>query len=196
MTLSVQNTVINAQDIFAKKQEQEWIDKAKAGDRQAFNHLYLESIGKVYALCLRMLSSRDQAEDVAQEVFVQVWLKLENFRGDAKFSTWLHAVATNTVLTHMRKQKNWLQKVFSIEDQPQAEPAGNEIQDLSDLDKLILRLPEKARVVFVLFAVEGYRHEEIATMLNMAVGSSKSHYHRARNLLKDWLEAQESLNDE
>ncbi|KGK00801.1 RNA polymerase sigma factor [Thalassotalea sp. ND16A] len=196
MTLSAQNTVINAQDIFAKKQEQEWIINAKAGDRQAFNHLYQENIGKVYALCFRMLSSRDQAEDVAQEVFVQVWLKLENFRGDAKFSTWLHAVATNTALTHMRKQKNWLQKVFSIEEQPQAEPAGNEIQDLSDLDKLILRLPEKARVVFVLFAVEGYRHEEIATMLNMAVGSSKSHYHRARNLLKDWLEAKESLNDE
>lgn len=185
--MSAPSTVINAEDVFAQKQEQEWITNAKAGDRQAFNHLYKLHLGRVYALCLRMLSNRDQADDVAQEVFVQVWLKIENFRGDAKFSTWLHSVATNTVLTHMRKQKSWVQKVFSIEDNPQAEQAGNEIQDLSDLDKMILRLPERARIVFVLFAVEGYRHEEIATMLNMAVGSSKSHYHRARTLLKEWL---------
>nr|WP_068544516.1 RNA polymerase sigma factor [Thalassotalea crassostreae] len=178
---------MDAKQVFAEKQELEWILQAKQGDRQAFNHLYQLHIGRVYALCYRMLSSADQAEDVAQEVFVQVWLKMDNFRGDAKFSTWLHSVATNTVLTHIRKQKNWLQKVFSIEEQPQAEQAGNEISDLSDMDKMILRLPEKARLVFVLFAVEGYRHEEIATMLNMAVGSSKSHYHRARNLLKEWL---------
>lgn len=185
--MSAPNTVIDAKDVFAQKQEQEWIATAKAGDRHAFSQLYHLHIGKVYALCLRMLTNRDQAEDVAQEVFVQVWLKLENFRGEAKFSTWLHSVATNTVLTHMRKQKNWVQKVFSIEDQQHLEQAGNEIEDLSDLDKLILRLPEKARIVFVLFAVEGYRHEEIAAMLNMAVGSSKSQYHRARNLLKEWL---------
>ncbi len=186
--MSGQSTVINAQDVFANKQELEWISHAKNGDRRAFSQLYHLHIGKVYALCLRMLSSKDQAEDVAQEVFVQVWLKLEKFRGESKFSTWLHSVATNTVLTHIRKQKNWMQKVFSIEEQPHMEAAGNEIQDLSDLDKCIVRLPEKARIVFVLFAVEGYRHEEIANMLNMAVGSSKSHFHRARNLLKEWLQ--------
>ncbi|QBY06136.1 RNA polymerase sigma factor [Thalassotalea sp. HSM 43] len=173
--------------MFAQKQEGEWIAAATLGDRQAFAKLYELHIGKVYALCLRMLTNREQAEDVAQEVFVQVWQKIGSFKGDAKFSTWLHSVATNTVLTHMRKQKSWVQKVFSIEEQVNTEPAGNEIQDLSDIDKAILRLPEKARLVFVLFAVEGYRHEEIATMLNMAVGSSKSHFHRARNLLKEWL---------
>ena len=185
--MSGQSTVIDAQDVFAAKQEQEWINNAKSGDRSAFSHLYNLHVGRVYALCLRMLSHKDQAEDVAQEVFVQVWLKLDKFRGDSKFATWLHSVATNTVLSHIRKQKNWMQKVFSIEEQPSLEAAGNEIQDLSDLDKCILRLPEKARLVFVLFAVEGYRHEEISTMLNIAVGSSKSHFHRARNLLKEWL---------
>lgn len=186
------NTVIDAKNVFVEKQEQEWITLAKNGDRSAFNQLYQMHINKVYALCLRMLSNREQAEDVAQEVFVQVWLKLEKFRGDSKFSTWLHSVATNTVLTHIRKQKTWVQKVFSIEDQPAAaqelEAVGSEIQYLSDLDKCILRLPEKARLVFVLFAVEGYRHEEIASMLSMAVGSSKSQYHRARRLLREWLE--------
>ncbi|WP_371186835.1 RNA polymerase sigma factor [Thalassotalea maritima] len=183
----MENTVIDAQQVFVDQQEQDWISAAKIGDRQAFAKLYHLHVGKVFALCLRMLSCREQAEDVTQEVFVQAWLKMENFRGDSKFSTWLHSVATNTVLSHMRKQKSWLQKVFSIEDKPMLEQAGNEIENLSDLDKAILRLPEKARLVFVLFAVEGYRHEEIANMLNMAVGSSKSHFHRARQLLKEWL---------
>ena len=186
--MSRHSSVINAEDVFAKKQEQEWITNAQQGDRSAFNHLYTLHIGRVYALCLRMLANKEQAEDVSQEVFVQVWLKLEKFRGESKFSTWLHSVATNTVLSHIRKQKNWVQKVFSIEDKPLAEPVGNEIQDLSDMDKHIMRLPEKARLVFVLFAVEGYRHEEIAAKLNIAVGSSKSQFHRARNLLKEWLQ--------
>ncbi len=190
--MSDQSTVIDAQDVFAQRQEQEYIEKAKQGNRQAFHHLYQLHIGRVYALCLRMLSNKEQAEDAAQEVFVQAWLKLALFRGDSKFSTWLHSVATNTVLIQMRKQKNWLQKVLSIEEQaPSIEALTQQgvcMHDLSDIDKCVLRLPEKARLVFVLFAVEGYRHEEIAIMLNMAVGTSKSHYHRARNLLKEWLQ--------
>ncbi len=179
--------MIDAQQLFASKQEQEWIELAKNGDRQAFQQLYLLHIGRVYALCMRMLAQRDQAEDVAQEVFVQVWLKLKNFRGDSKFSTWLHSVATNTVLSHLRKQKNWMQRMFSIEETHTTEPTINEHPELSDLDKTIMKLPEKARLVFVMFAVEGYRHEEIASMLNIAVGSSKSHYHRAKKLLQEWL---------
>ena len=95
-------------------------------------------------------------------------------------------LATNIVLAHLRKQKNWLQRVFSIEDQPQLEE-GVEMPDLPELDKQIMKLPERARLVFVLFAVEGYRHEEIANMLNMAVGSSKAQYHRARTLLREWV---------
>ncbi len=184
--------MIDAQQVFAHKQELEWISQAQGGDRQAFNHLYQRHIGKVYALCLRMLSNKEQAEDVSQEVFMQVWTKLDNFRGDSKFSTWLHSVTTNTVLSHIRKQKNWIQKVFSLEEQPpslqELEAKTHGITDLSDIDKGIMRLPEKARLVFVLFAVEGYRHEEIAKMLEIAVGSSKSHYHRARNLLREWLQ--------
>nr|WP_246034092.1 sigma-70 family RNA polymerase sigma factor [Thalassotalea mangrovi] len=179
--------MIDAKQLFASKQEQEWIELAQNGDRQAFQQLYQLHIGRVYALCVRMIADREQAEDVAQEVFVQVWLKLDKFRGDSKFSTWLHSVATNTALSHLRKQKNWLQRVFSLEEAANSEPVINDHPELSDLDKTILRLPEKARLVFVLFAVEGYRHEEIANMLDMAVGSSKSHYHRAKKLLQEWL---------
>ena len=171
--------------------EAEWIAKAKQGSQGAFFQLYQLHHKRVYALCWRMLADKDSAEDACQEVFVVLWQKITNFRGESKFSTWLHSVATNVVLGHLRKQKNWLQRVFSIEDQgvetlEQAELLTDN-SGIDELDKHIARLPERARLVFVLFAVEGYRHEEIATMLKMAVGSSKSQYHRARTLLKEWL---------
>jgi len=148
---------------------------------------------RIYALCWRMLADKDSAEDVCQEVFVVLWQKINSFRGESKFSTWLHSVASNVVLGHLRKQKNWLQRVFSIEDQGENTQALertvplDDTSGLDDLDKHIAKLPERARLVFVLFAIEGYRHEEIANMLNMAVGSSKSQYHRAKSLLKEWL---------
>jgi RNA polymerase sigma-70 factor (ECF subfamily) len=185
--------VIDAQNMFASSQEQDWIAQAKQGSQTAFYQLYQLHHRKVYALCWRMLADKDSAEDVCQEVFVVLWQKINNFRGESKFSTWLHSVASNVVLSHLRKQKNWLQRVFSIEDQSHDVQVTEEFVSLEDsseldnLDKHIARLPERARLVFVLFAVEGYRHEEIANMLNMAVGSSKSQYHRAKTLLKKWL---------
>lgn len=173
--------------------EQVWIAQAKQGSQSAFYQLYEKHHKRVYALCWRMLADKDSAEDVCQEVFVVLWQKINNFRGESKFSTWLHSVATNVVLGHLRKHKNWLQRVFSIEEQGTnvVEPSVNLTDDstLTILDQHIARLPERARLVFVLFAVEGYRHEEISTMLKMAVGSSKSQYHRARNLLKESLTA-------
>ena len=187
--------IIDAANVFTAdaeiQQEQQWIAKAKEGDQQAFHHLYLRYHRKIYALCWRMMADKDSAEDVCQEVFVQLWQKINHFRGESKFSTWLHSVATNIALGQLRKQKNWLQRVFSIEEQPVEEQAvdpelGKSTQ-LSVLDRNIAKLPERARLVFVLFAVEGYRHEEISKMLGMAVGSSKSQYHRAKTLLREWL---------
>ena len=181
--------VIDASNAFVANEEQQLINSAKQGSQQAFHQLYEMHHRRIFALCWRMLSDKDIAEDVCQEVFVQVWQKLNNFHGNSKFSTWLHSVATNIVLGHLRKNKSWLQRVFSIEDQI-VEEAGTEMEGLSELDKHIMKLPERARLVFVLFAVEGYRHEEIANMLSMAVGSSKAQYHRARTLLKDWVEVE------
>lgn len=179
-------SVIDAKTRFVVDEEQQWITEAKNGDQSAFHQLYLKHHRRIYALCFRMLADKDSAEDVCQEVFVQLWQKIGNFRGESKFSTWLHSVATNVVLNHIRKQKSWVQRVFSIEDQG-VEDAVVEMPELTNLDKQILKLPERARLVFVLFAVEGYRHEEIAKMLNMAVGSSKSQFHRAKSLLKEWV---------
>jgi RNA polymerase sigma factor (sigma-70 family) len=171
-------------------EERATIRLAQQGDQQAFYQLYQKYHRKVYAICWRMLADKESAEDVCQEVFVQLWQKITNFRGESKFSTWLHSVTNNIVLGHLRKHKNWLQRIFSIEDQT-IQDIGVEMEDntgLTTLDKHIARLPERARLVFVLFAIEGYRHEEIAKMLNMAVGTSKAQYHRARGLLREWVE--------
>ncbi|MBA6263888.1 sigma-70 family RNA polymerase sigma factor [Colwellia sp. Bg11-12] len=171
-------------------EERATIRLAQQGDQQAFYQLYQKYHRKVYAICWRMLADKESAEDVCQEVFVQLWQKITNFRGESKFSTWLHSVTNNIVLGHLRKHKNWLQRIFSIEDQT-IQDIGVEMEDntgLTTLDKQIARLPERARLVFVLFAIEGYRHEEIAKMLNMAVGTSKAQYHRARGLLREWVE--------
>jgi RNA polymerase sigma factor (sigma-70 family) len=173
-----------------RDEERATIRLAQQGDQQAFYQLYQKYYRKVYAICWRMLADKDNAEDICQEVFVQLWQKITNFRGESKFSTWLYSVTNNIVLGHLRKHKNWLQRIFSIEDQT-IQDIGVEMEDntgLTTLDKHIARLPEGARLVFVLFAIEGYRHEEIAKMLNMAVGTSKAQYHRARGLLSEWVE--------
>lgn len=164
------------------------IERVKSGDQAAYTLLYQLHINRVYGLCLRLVADQVFAEDVAQEVFVQVWHKINTFDGRSQFSTWLYSVATNIAINHLRKQKNWLQKVVSIEQVGMDEEAANDCEGLNGLDKLIVRLPERARIVFVLFAIEGYRHEEIAKQLGIAIGSSKAQYHRARQLLQQWYE--------
>ena len=187
-----QGNVVAAQHKFATKSEWDLIKAVQGGDKQAYNRLYQEYIGQVYGLCLRLTGEKMLAEDAAQEVFIQLWRKIGNFKGDSKFSTWLHTVTSNITISYIRKQKGWLQKMFNIEDYvamnggsglPEAEESSSSV----DIESYVARLPERARLVFVLHAIEGYRHEEIATMTNMAVGSSKAQFHRAKQLLKEWM---------
>ena len=96
--------------------------------------------------------------------------------------------SSNIAISYIRKHKSWFQKVVSFEQSGMDEQSAADCDGFNGLDKLVLRLPERARMVFVLHAIEGYRHEEIASMLDMAVGSSKSQFHRARQLLKEWYE--------
>lgn len=179
--------VINAEDRFLDKHEQELITATKSGDRHAFKQLYEQHCGRVYALCYRITADRSLAEDATQEVFIQVWRKIQDFRSESKFSTWLHSVAVNSTLTYMRKQKGWVSRFVNLDDEMNTETSVEMTDNDQDLDKYIARLPERARIVFVLRAVEGYRHEEIAHKLNMAVGTSKSQFNRARTLLQGWL---------
>ena len=183
--------LINAQQQFAKEQEASidlrLIEQVKSGDRNAFQQLYNRHYKRVFALTMRLTANESLAEEALQEVFIQLWQKLSSFDGKSKFTTWLHSVAANITVSYLRKQTNWLQKVVSFEQAGMPEQEVALCQGLNGIDKYIVRLPEKARLVFVLFAVEGYRHEEIAEQLNMAVGSSKAQYHRARSLLKEWM---------
>lgn len=182
-----QCTVVDAQAAFTTAREKALIEAAQSGDKQAYHQIYDAYVGRVHALSYRLTGDHALAEDATQEVFIQLWRKLGNYNHKSKFSTWLHSVTANITVSYMRKQRGWFQRMFNIEgsaaEQFHAEASTGEV----DLESYIVRLPERARMVFVLHAIEGYRHEEIASMLNMAVGSSKAQFHRAKQLLKEWM---------
>jgi RNA polymerase sigma-70 factor, ECF subfamily len=163
------------------------IAAAKNGDTQAFYSLYQQFIGRVYAICWRLLGNRQKAEDASQEIFIKVWQQLPTFRGDSSFATWLHSIATRTAIDLWRQEKN-LRLTDSTDEQPDLlQPAQSDLQHEVPLEQAIQRLPTQAKAVFVLFALEGYRHQDIASMLGIAEGTSKAQYFRARQLLQEWL---------
>ncbi|GGW83654.1 RNA polymerase sigma factor [Alteromonas halophila] len=180
-------TVVDAQETFSRAREQTLIESVKGGDTLAYHELYDAHVKRVYALCYRLTGDKALAEDATQEVFIQLWRKISNFTGQSRFSTWLHSVAANVTVSYMRKQRGWFQRMFSIDESEAQYHAAPADAHSIDLEALIVRLPERARMVFVLHAIEGYRHEDIASMLGMAVGSSKAQFHRARQLLKAWM---------
>lgn len=163
------------------------IAAAQGGDKQAFYHLYQQFVGRVYAICWRLLGNKQKAEDASQEIFIKVWQQLPAFRGDSSFATWLHSIATRTAIDIWRQEK-YLRLTDSSDEQPAlAEAAVVCSGDAAPLEQAIQRLPAQARAVFVLFALEGYQHQEIAAMLGIAEGTSKAQYFRARQLLQEWL---------
>jgi len=171
--------------------ETAWIIQAKRSDARAFESLYRLHIDKVYGLCLRMTGNVSEAEDCAQEAFIQAWNKLTKFRGDSAFATWLHRIAVNTVLGRIRKSKREQDRIQTVADTRPEPLETGDTGELRDLVAAVDRLPEGARHVFVLHAVYGYTHEEAAGMLGIAAGTSKAQLHRARRLLAQQLEEQE-----
>lgn len=167
------------------KQEQKLVKAAQQGDSKAFEQLYRMHHGRVYALSLRLCGDRHWAEDLCQDAFVRAWNKLESFKGDSKFGTWLYRVTANLVISNLRRSK------AKYEDDLDTVEEISHIDKTFDLDgdieKAMLKLPDGARTVLVLYSLEGYTHEEIANTLNIAVGTSKAQLHRARNSLKTWL---------
>jgi RNA polymerase sigma-70 factor (ECF subfamily) len=162
------------------------VDRAAKGDVEAFEELYRENVGRVHLLCLRMCGDPSRAEELTQEAFVRAWTKLGSFRGASAFSTWLHRVTVNVVLGERRS---------TVRREARIKPFGNALSpelmasepspgQTLDLERSIAALPEGARTVFVLHDVEGYRHQEIADLTGLAVGTSKAQLHRARKLLR------------
>ena len=166
----------------------EFVRRAQAGDRAAFQRLYEEHVGRVYALCLRLTGDPEDAMERTQDAFVRAWGTLRSFRGDAAFSTWLHRLAVNVVLTERRSagRRERRTEAAAAEAHPRVQPAPRAGLAV-DLERAISGLPPGARAVFVLYDVEGYRHEEIGEMIGIAPGTSKAQLHRARRLLREAL---------
>jgi RNA polymerase sigma-70 factor (ECF subfamily) len=162
---------------------------AASGDAAAFERVYRAHVPRVHGLARRMAGA-DAADELTQDVFVRVWQKLGTFRGESAFGTWLHRLAVNVIVERFRalgvKRDRFLadgEPVLDVTPAPvRARP------DLAmDLEAAIAELPDGARTIFVLHDVEGYRHEEIAGMLGISSGTSKSQLHRARQTLRTLL---------
>jgi RNA polymerase sigma-70 factor (ECF subfamily) len=177
--------------------EAELIEKAKQGNAQAFQGLYDKHKRRVYSLCLRMTANTAEAEDLTQEAFLQLYRKIGTFRGESAFSTWLHRLSVNVVLMHLRKKS--LPSVSLEEttqggedDTPKKDFGAEDLALAGSIDRLQLQravndLPPGYRTIFVLHDVEGYEHNEIATIVGCSIGNSKSQLHKARMKLRDLL---------
>ena len=171
--------------------------RAQAGDHGAFAQLYSLHKRRVYSLCLRMLGNVAEAEDLTQESFLQLHRKIATFRGDSAFSTWLHRLTINVVLMHLRRKGlNLISLDEALDPAPDRGPARSfgapDLQlagsiDRMTLEKAIESLPAGYRLIFVLHDIEGYEHNEIATLLDCSIGNSKSQLHKARMKLREAL---------
>jgi RNA polymerase sigma-70 factor (ECF subfamily) len=166
---------------------------AAEGDLEAFEKVYRLYHQRVYSACLRMVRNGSQAEDLTQEVFIQIFRKIHTFRGDSSFSTWLHRLTVNQVLMHFRKPVVRCERTTEDEFFPNPIMKGTEnpgrmaLVDRIALNEAIDQLAPGYRIVFILHDIEGYEHEEIAQMLGFAVGTSKSQLHKARMRLRSLL---------
>ncbi len=169
--------------------EAEWVERARLGDRAAFERLYRAHCGRVYGLCLRLTREAAVAEDCTQETFISAWRNLVGFEGRSALGTWLHRIAVNVALARGRRAHL---EVVPPPEEDRAESSGFVIDDDTppiDVENAIAGLPEGARHVLVLYGIYGYTHEEAADMLGIAVGTCKAQLHRARRLLRERLSA-------
>ncbi|RMG02575.1 MAG: RNA polymerase sigma factor [Acidobacteria bacterium] len=166
---------------------------AAEGNMEAFEEIYKRHYRRVYSLCLRMLQNSTEAEDLTQDVFIQLHRKISSFRGDSAFTTWLHRLTVNQVLMHFRKRVVRYEKTADEEETPiQIVPGTENHNRMSVIDRIALKkaiqqLPAGYKKVFLLHDVEGYEHEEVARILGCSVGTSKSQLHKARAKLKKLL---------
>lgn len=176
--------------------EAEAIERAKQGDAEAFEFLYNLHKRRVYSLCLRMTANTAEAEDLSQEAFLQLFRKIGTFRGESAFSTWLHRMAVNVVLMRLRKKGLSVvpleETMETDEESPKKEPGAQDPSLAGAVDRLELQraveaLPPGYRSIFVLHDIEGFEHNEIASMVGCSIGNSKSQLHKARMKLRDSL---------
>lgn len=164
--------------------------RARSGDTDAWREVYDAHVERVYALCLRMTGSAQEAEECTQDVFVRAWEKLGQFRGDSRLSTWLHRLAVNVVLQARRAKGRRRGREHSTDD---LERYGHEAVRAMpgtriDLERAIGGLPDGARRMLVLRDVQGYAYKEIAEIEGVSLGTVKAQIHRARSLVREALD--------
>ena len=165
------------------------MERCRAGDPGAFEEVYRQHAGRVFSVASRLTGSRDEAEDLLQEIFLLIYRKVGSFKGDAALGTWIYRLATNCCLDFLRSRQHREQQVTDVleETAPPGGAAGTLRVDRLDLERAIAQLPAGYRAAFVLHDVEGFDHGEVARLLGIAEGTSKSQVHKARRRLRDLL---------
>ncbi len=165
---------------------------AKAGDAEAFGRIYAAHVGRVHALALRLTGDAARAEELLQSAFIRAWRKLESFRGESAFGTWMHRLTVNVFFVDDRSGRR--RALRELPDEEVGSRSGVrriaalDVDDRIDLERAIAKLPEGARTAFVLFDVYGYSHDEIAAMSGVASGTIRAQLHRARKRLMEELD--------
>jgi len=176
----------------AGENEAALVDRARRGEVDAFERLYHQHAGRVYALCLRLAGEPVEARELVQDTFVHAWEALPRFRGESSLTTWLHRIAVNALLERRRRDRRRTARVSLAEDDDDGlesvPDAGGcvtpvDVATVIDLERAIAALPPGVRRAFVLHEVEGYTHEEAAGMTGLATGTLRAQLHRARQLL-------------
>jgi len=173
------------------------IGRCREGDLGAFEELYRTHAGRLYSVALRLVGNPADAEDLLQEIFLAAHRKLDTFRGESSLGTWLYRLATNLCLDHLRSRTGRSRHVTdSIDDEPglfdvATSSLAEQTVTRMDLERALARLPEGCRSAFVLHDVEGLEHREVAEILGVAEGTSKSQVHKARLKLRKMLGSQE-----
>jgi RNA polymerase sigma-70 factor (ECF subfamily) len=176
--------------------EPEVIRRAQLGDAAAFEWIYRIHSGRIFALCSRMLGNRTEAEDLTQEVFLAVLRKIRTFRGESTLSTWLHRVAINLVLMRFREKVKFEASLENSKEPdngrgaPREELAGPDLRLAGSFDRVNLQramdqLTPRHKLVVELHDIQGYKHREIAKIMDWSIGNSKAQLHRARRKLRE-----------
>ena len=168
----------------------ELVERCRRQEATAFEELYRLHAGRVYNLACRLSGSQSDGEDLLQEIFVLVFRKLESFKGEAALGTWIYRLATNHCLDFLRSRDARMRQVTGTlgdEDVTMPAPIRPLRADRIDLERAIARLPDGYRAAFVLHDVEGFEHREVAALLGIAEGTSKSQVHKARLKLREYL---------
>jgi len=178
---------LELQDQLTDKTKEELIAKCVAGDASAQKKLYAMYLPAMYNRAVRMLATKEEAKDVIQEVFIQVFKDLGRFRGESTLGTWIKRITINRCLTALRSKKKMellsLDEQFDLAEEEPLSPT----YDIRLIHQAIQKLPEGCRTVFNLYLIEGYQHEEIAQILEISLSTSKSQYRRAKILLQKLL---------